>query len=137
MTDFNDFISGRLNVWQKTLTETGFALFGKKVIMYGAGGNAVPKGDSYNFIDCSYVYILVLSGITILLIFLVGYAYAAYRNSEDEFLMYTIVIISINCMIAHHLQDISYNPFTLAIMAKFLTVGKENEKSKYKFYLSN
>ncbi len=133
MTDFNEFISGRLNIGQKTLSETGFGLFGTKITMHGAGGNTAPNGDNYNFIDCSYVYVLVMSGLTLLLIFLAVYAYSAHKNGEDVYLMYAIILISINCMIAHHLQDISYNPFTLMIMAKVLTEGKENEKSKYQF----
>ena len=137
MVDFNEFITGRLNVGQKTLAENGFGFFGKRITMYGAGGNTVPNGDTYNFIDCSYLHILVLSGLALLLVFLMIYTYSAYKNGEDVYLMYAIILISINCMIAHHLQDISYNPFTLMIMAKVLTVGKENEKSKYQFCINN
>ncbi len=137
MVDFNEFISGRLNIGQNTLTENGFGFFGKRLTMHGAGGNTAIKWDVYNFIDCSYLYILVLSGITLLLAFIAVYAYSAYKNGEDVYLMYAIILISINCMIAHHLQDISYNPFTLMIMAKVLTVGKENEESKYQFCFNN
>lgn len=137
MVDFNEFITGRLNVGQKTLAENGFGFFGKRITMYGAGGNTVPNGDTYNFIDCSYLHILVLSGLALLLVFLMIYTYSAYKNGEDVYLMYAIILISINCMIAHHLQDISYNPFTLMVMAKVLTVGKENEKSKYQFCFNN
>lgn len=137
MVDFNKFITGRLNVGQKTLVENGFALFGKRLVLHGAGGSTYTQWEFYNFLDCSYLYILVLSGITILLIFIAGYAYAAYKNGEDVYLMYAIMLISVNCMIAHHLQDISYNPFTLMIMAKVLTVGRENEKSKYQFCFNN
>ena len=137
MYEFNKFISGRLNIGQRTLMENGFAWFGKKVIMYGNGGNTAPVGDTYNYIDCSYIHILVLSGLSILLIILATYAYSAYRHGKDTYLMYVIILVSINCMIAHHLQDISYNPFTLMVMAKVLTVGKENEKSKYQFCFNN
>ena len=137
MVDFNEFITGRLNIGQKTLTENGFGFFGKRLTMNGAGGNTSIEWDVYNFIDCSYLYILVLSGLTLLIIFIAVYAYSAYKNGEDVYLMYAIILISINCMIAHHLQDISYNPFTMMIMAKVLTVGKENEKSKYQFCFNN
>ena len=94
--------------------------------MEGNGGSIItPTGDEYNFLDCSYMYILVAWGAVTLLIIILLYVYAGYRNKKDMYLLYAITIISLNCMIAHHMTDIAYNPFTFMIMAAVVPVAKE------------
>ncbi len=130
MRKLDKFLTFRLSVGNRTIVESGFELFGKKVLLLGNGGSVyMPASTDYNFTDCSYLYILVASGIAILMITLIAYIYGCMRNIDDLYLLYVIAIISINCMIAHHLQDISYNPFMFMITA--FVVSKVKEKDGY------
>ncbi len=136
MYEFNKFINSRFSTGQRTLQENGVGLFGKKIVLHGLGGSLAPEYD-YNFLDCSYMYVLIMFGTVFLTVFLVTYAYAAYKNRKDMYLMYVILLISINCMIAHHLQDISYIPFVLMIMAKTASTGEKNDKPRVEFCVNS
>ena len=126
MFKLNDFITSRLSVGNKTFIDEGVRLLGQRIKLEGNGGSIItPVGDEYNFLDCSYMNILVAWGVVTLLIFLLLYVYAGYRNKKDMYLLYAIVIIGINCMIAHHMTDIAYNPFTFMIMAAVVPAAKE------------
>ncbi len=129
MVNLDEFITKRLSVAHNTWIDHGFGLFGQKLDLIGNGLTTItPEHGEYNFIDCSYVNLLVTSGLMILLIFLLTYSYASFKNKSDIYLMYAVVIISINAMIAHHFFDMSYNPFTFMIMASVVPVIKEREE---------
>ncbi len=128
MAKLNKTLSLRLSYGNSTFKEKGFGLFGQKVTLYGYGGTTISPGYSYNFTDCSYLYILILSGLVILIATILVYMYISFRNSEDLYLLYAITIIGINCMIAHHMQDISYIPFIIAAMASVVPKAKEKEE---------
>ncbi len=137
MYELNDTITNRLAVGHKTLQEIGFALFGKRLVLHGFGGNTSPIVEDYNFLDCSYIHVLIMSGATILFAFIILYAYVAFKNGQDTYLMYVILLISINCMIAHHLQDISYIPFILFILAKMVSIGEVNVKTRVELCINS
>ncbi len=139
MANLNKTLSLRLSYGNSTFKDKGFGLFGQKVTLYGYGGSTISPGESYNFTDCSYLYILISSGLIILIMLLLVYMYISFRNSKDIYLLYVITVISINCMIAHHMQDISYIPFIMGAMASVIPKLKEKEEyvgSKIQCYIN-
>ena len=128
MSELDELITTRLSVGNESFKEFGYSIFGQQLKLNGNGGSTLYVQD-YNFTDCSYLYVLVCSGLAILAITLLLYIYGCYKNAEDIHLLYAITVVGINCMIAHHLQDISYNPFIFMIMA--LVVPQVKEKEEY------
>lgn len=106
----------RLKYGKMAFTDYGIKLFGQHIEMVGNGGSKELKGE-YFFLDCSYVNILMTWGIILLVIVLLLFAYACYKNRKDLYFQYAIALIAVNCVIAHHMMDIAYNPFVLAVLA--------------------
>ena len=98
--------------------EYGFRLFGQYVKMVGNGSTTEITTKYYFFIDCSYLYVGLQYGLIFLLAVLLIYVLCCRKYQNDRYFLLTIVLISINCMIAHHLLEIAYNPFALALFAK-------------------
>lgn len=112
----NQIVSGRLEFGKQGLTQYGFSLFGQQVDMVGNGGTTVHLKD-YFFVDCSYLYIFLRYGFLFLLIVLAVYMLCCRKFQSDPYFLIAIILLSINCMIAHHLIELSYNPFALALLA--------------------
>ena len=122
----NNVITQRLYYGSSMLGKYGFSMFGQNIEMIGNGGSTVINYDGYNFVDCSYIYLMLLYGLIILFVLIFAYVIAALIRREDIYFLYAIALVAINGMIAHHINDISYNPFVLAITA---TVVWETEKN--------
>lgn len=116
LNTINELLSSRLSLGQNGIKTHGIHLFGKAIEMIGAGGqSAFPEG--YNFIDCSYLYITLRFGLISLLIVLIVYIWSCLKNKHDLYFLYAIALISINCVVAHHLLELEYNPFALALLS--------------------
>jgi len=48
------------------------------------------------------------------------YAVIGVRHHSNIFLMASIVIIAINCCIAHHMIEIEYNIFTVSLLSSIV-----------------
>lgn len=116
----------RLSQGNKAIDIFGFTLWGQYIPMQGFGGTTeIPS--HYFFLDSSYVNIIMQYGILIfgsILLLWVAITFKA-RKEKNWLLLWTIAIISVQCMIEHHMLDIAYNPFLLALLAS--TVKKEKQ----------
>lgn len=77
-----------------------------------------PNWDKYFFVDCSYIYNYLRYGLVFLLVLLIVYVACCKKYYDDKYFLLTVALISLNCMIAHHLIELAYNPFALALFAK-------------------
>lgn len=109
-------LMARLKFGKMAFTDYGIKLFGQQIEMIGNGGSLELR-DDYFFLDCSYVNILMTWGIVLLVIVLLLFCYACHKNRKDLYFQYAIALIAVNCVIAHHLMDIAYNPFVMAVFA--------------------
>lgn len=110
-------MSGRLMLGHKGLVKYGITLFGQQIDMVGNGGVAEQVKD-YFFVDCSYLYVFLRYGLIFLVIVLGTYVLCCKKYQKDPYFLAAIVLVAINCMIAHHLVELAYNPFALALLAK-------------------
>lgn len=115
--NINYWISSRLRLQSDATREYGVQLFGQYIQMIGNGGSEILPGN-YFFLDCSYYYIILQHGLLFGFLVLAVYVLCYRKNIEDRYFQLTIFLISLNCMIAHHLLDLAYNPFALALFAK-------------------
>lgn len=87
--------------------------------MNGNGGT-LNLVDEYFFLDCSYVNILLTWGLILFLVVMILFICGCTKNRKDLYFQYAIAAIAVNSMIAHHLMDVAYDPFVLAIAAEVI-----------------
>lgn len=110
-------MSGRLALGHKGLVKYGVSLFGQQIDMVGNGG-VTEQVKNYFFVDCSYLYVFLRYGLIFLVVVLGIYVMCCKKYRKDPYFLAAIVLVAINCMIAHHLIELAYNPFALALLAK-------------------
>ena len=118
----NGILSNRLEIGKIGIEKYGFKLFGQYVPMVGNGGANIERSD-YFFIDSSYLSIVLTYGIVILIVICMLYSYFINNaiKSGNLIIAFCIGFIAINCIVAHHFMQISYNPFLLVFFAKINT----------------
>ncbi len=127
----NEFISGRIALSNRSINEYGFSPFGKFFIMFGLG-STTQWPPFYNFLDISYINILMRSGICSLLITAVSYVFLVKRAIDCNIKKFVLVmfIVSLHCAIEHHYLDICYNVFLLLTFADLTTECKLKSEEK-------
>jgi len=114
----NRVTTNRLSLAHTDFERRSITLFGQHIKMYGWGkGKGVPAAEGYTFIDISYQQVLLCYGVVSLAALLSMYVYMALKNKKNRHFLYCILLIAINCTLAHHLHELAYNPFTLAFWA--------------------
>ena len=113
-----DTIISRMRVGNMMLLRYGTTLFGQYVSDAGFGGT-LTMPEEYTFIDVSYVRILIKSGIFILLLLLITFTvFLRKRIQKNDYVTGIVfLLIAMNCMIAHHMLEISYDIFLFIILA--------------------
>ncbi len=112
----NTFLSSRLKYGRLGMTRFGFTLFGQNAPMVGFGSTTATVKD-YFFVDCSYLYVFFRYGLIFLLIVLTVYVLCCRKYKKDYYFIAAVFVIAINCMIAHHMVELAYSPFALALLA--------------------
>ena len=123
-TKLNDMLSNRLALGKNAIVEYGLSLFGKPII-WKAWEYKVETVDDYNYVDCSYLNILLLNGLLFLLVVLVAYWFImkkAYdsRNYHLVWICFFILVLSIT---EPRLVHLSYNPFILLVLTKMMNLS--------------
>lgn len=130
--EINAMLSNRLIIAQDTLKTNGISYFGKFVKLIGFGGTTHQPVKQYNFIDCSYLNILLLYGIVVyIFVIIVGVA-VNIKYIDDICFIFSIAMIAANAAVAHHLMAINY---TAMLFALFAEKEKENNDESRNFRL--
>lgn len=118
MKQINKLLTNRLKYGKMGIDQYGFKIFGQHVTMSGNGGTNEAVKD-YFFIDNSFVSIALRFGIIAILAICIYYVCASYRliKNKNKLLVYLIVFIAINSIVAHHFIEIAYNPFLVCLFA--------------------
>lgn len=117
LEELNQLVSGRLKLGMDGVEKYGFKPFGQVVEFIGFGESTESVGN-YSFVDCSYMYVLLRYGVVFLFVLLGMAVYCCYRNWRDLYFLYAMTLVAINCAIAHHILQIEYIPFFLALLAR-------------------
>lgn len=113
----NELLSDRLRLGNQGLQEYGFSLFGQPIEMNGNGASLIGPAD-YFYIDSSYLLVYLCYGALFLVLILFIHYSCCKKYAADGYYLLILSVIAINCMIAHHIIDLAYNPFYLALLAK-------------------
>lgn len=116
----NRLLSGRLALGQSALKTYGVKLFGQNIVFIGNGGS-LRVSRSYNFVDSSYLKILLLYGLIFLVAYVILMALFAWSRSQakDYLFLAVFTMIGVNSMVAHHWQEPVYNIFSILVFASF------------------
>ena len=115
---FDKLLSGRLKLGNKALEDYGLTLFGQTMPMNGNGGSLVHLGGNYFFVDSSYLLVYLRYGIIFLLLIFLIHFWCCKKYKEDMYYLVILTIVVINCVVAHHMIELAYNPFYLALLTK-------------------
>lgn len=125
----NAILSNRLQLGKIGLNRYGVSLFGQPVEMVGNGGSTVLLKE-YFFVDCSYLYIFLRYGLIFFFVVMAVYVLCCRKFKNDPYFLVAIALVSINCMIAHHLMELAYCPFALALFASVPEMEGKDSRSK-------
>ena len=113
---FNRLLNGRIALISRGYSSFGVPVFGQKLTYIGNGGNTVFPED-YNFIDCSYFYILFEYGVIATVLVIGAYIWLSRKYKNNRYIQYMLIMIAVACTVEHHLPDIAYNPALLLLFA--------------------
>ena len=117
LLEINQLFSSRLDLGKIGLEKYGCSLFGQNIPMVGNGGSETLPED-YFFIDCSYLYVFLCFGILFFLLVLSSGIATCLKFKKDHALLLCMALVALNCIVAHHLIDVAYNPFLLLLFCQ-------------------
>lgn len=132
ITDLLDrILNYRLYQGNKAIDIFGFTLWGQYIPMQGYGGTTdMPK--HYFFLDSSYINIVMQYGLLVFGLVLFVWIIISFRARKEKnwILLWIVAVISVQCMIEHHMLEIAYNPFILAAFAETIKKSKKSAIEK-------
>ena len=134
--NINELLTGRLELGKNAIDCYGIKLFGNKVDWIGYPLFSEYRGE-YNYVDSSYIRILVQFGVLVLLLILVMYSAFIYMSitTNKVFLTWILVFICVFSLTEPRLINLTFNPFPLILLSEyndFLRIKKDS-LLKYKF----
>lgn len=115
----NILLSNRLMLAAKAIYEQGIHLFGTVVSWVGNGGRGYTFESyaGYNFVDNSYMYILITYGIVAVVGVVILYTLALkwIFEAQNNKLCFIIVLVVLYGLIEPRLIEIYFNPFVLVV----------------------
>ena len=126
----NSAMHDRISLGHRGIVEFGIHLFASDVPNYGIN---TSYDAYYNFLDCSYIAILIKFGIIPLLFFLGSITAIQIRQKKYLYGLLILTVCAFSCVEEHHMSEIPYNFFMLLLFAEIgedKTSGKVVEEKK-------
>ena len=117
MMRLDQFFSTRLSLGKTGIQNYGIHPFGQYIQMVGMTRDT--DFANYNYIDCSYVSILLRFGLAAFAAFAVAMEEIIRKacKRKDVLFLGVLVLVFLQCAMEDHFQEIAYNPFLLALFA--------------------
>ncbi len=120
MEYINAFLSNRLVMGYNALKMYGIHFWGQSIAWVGYGGLGFTVNQlegNYNFVDCSYVKILLENGFAVWLFVMAGFTYASiYAVKNQQIYMATaLFFVAGYSVIEPRLIEIGFNPFVVLL----------------------
>lgn len=127
-TQLNDFLSNRLALGKSAFEEYGVSLLGNEVEW--VGHSVVASDKVYNYVDCSYVQLLLEYGILFLAMVIVIYTVIMYLSikTEQYETMWILVFILVFSITEPRLMNLVFNPFPILILCNWTQRNTLNDR---------
>ena len=134
MYKLNDLLSDRLQLGKQAIAQYGVSLFGQPIKWIGHNMSGKLKGK-YNYVDCSYVQIMLEYGLLLLLLGLIIYSVIIYFSIKTRryYLTWLVLIILLFSISEPRLFNLTYNSFML-LSVSFVSCYQNNDKKGRKLY---
>ena len=104
------------------MKEYGVSAFGEEIKWIGNGGYGyvfTHFDESYNYVDCSYVRILLDYGVIFFVIVIIGFSLAARKAKQenDKYLLLSLAFVAMYSIIEPRLLEIGFNNFVLVLVS--------------------
>lgn len=118
LTKLDSWLSGRLYYSNYSMHEYGVHLFGQKIVWIGYGGlghTHTQLADVYNFVDTSYLKLLLENGLIVWLLIMIMWtavSILAYRNNK-RYLTWAFTFLAVYSIVEQWLMNLGTNPFLI------------------------
>ena len=128
----NTLLSGRLYLGKNAIEKYGIHLFGQKIEWIGYGISENLRGE-YNYVDCSYLQIIVEYGVVFLLLVLAIYSLMIKKSIENKqyYLTWILLIILVFSITEPRLLNLTFNPFVFLAVTGDQRIDNDEYKNKY------
>ncbi len=115
----NDVLSGRLQLGYQAIKEYGIKLFGQPIEWIGYSRMEELKG-TYNYVDSSFVRLLLEFGLLFLILVIIAYGLILKRSidNKDFYLGWIVIFVLIFNITEPRLVNLTFNPFILLSFAR-------------------
>ncbi len=124
----NNLLHWRLSLGHRGIIEYGIHLFASNVPTYGMSSSA---DGFYNFIDCSYMKILLCNGVIMLIFYLLSMTLIQTKHKKYIYGAAILAVYALSCFEEHHLSEVPYNFFILILFSDF-NLDSKKEAAVYK-----
>lgn len=121
----NDELHWRLSLGHRAIAEYGIHWINADIPIYGMSSSV---DGFYNFLDCSYVAILIRNGFLALVLYLTFVSSIQYRHRKYVYGVVILAVCALSCVEEHHLSELPYNFFLLLTFAD-LNADRKAEES--------
>ena len=124
-------LAGRLRLGNEAIAMYGTPFWGQKLKMYGGE----TEGIYYNFIDSSFIQLIVIYGIAYTILIILAYTIITYKayQRKDYVLILAVLMTGVSGLIAQHFLQICMNPFLITFIAKCNVNKVQSLKRKCKY----
>ena len=136
LAKIDKWLSWRFYYSNYSMNLYGVHLFGQKIEWIGWGGYGHTKEvltDVYNFVDTSYLKLLLDNGLIVWLLIMVMWtavSIIAYRNNK-RYLTWALTFLAIYSLVEQWLMNLGTNPFLLFLgVYIFRTIVQKTEQKK-------
>lgn len=116
----NKFLNTRLRLGNEGIKNYGIHLFGNQIewVGYTAGKE---NSDGYNYVDCSYLQILLEYGLVFFAVVILIYTILLYKaiKSENYIMVWCILFILVFGITEPRLMNLSFNPFPVLFLCNY------------------
>ena len=129
----NTFTHGRLRLGHDAIQTYGISLLGRQMEWIGFSMRKM-KG-TYNYVDSSYLQLLIEFGILFLILVLIIYIALMIRARyhHDYYLIAVLAFLLVFAMTEPRLMNLMYTSFPLIVLAKIKTENYDSCSEVYKF----
>lgn len=129
----NNLLSNRLLLSYEGVQKYGIRLFGQRIEWVGGTRDFEVVYKEYNYVDSSYLQIMLTYGIIILLLLLIFYSLLgkAIVRAKDWYFGIALIMGAVHSIFDPQFLWMQYNIFLLAL--GYLMISDETERTRYLF----
>lgn len=114
------FLNTRLRLGNAGIKTYGIHLFGQQIKWVGFKAGQ-ENYDGYNYVDCSYLQILLEYGVVFLAVVILIYTLILYKavKSENYIMVWCVLFILVFGITEPRLMNLSFNPFPVLLLCNY------------------